>query len=441
MASNLIFTSESQTLPVPSHVATSNSTRSVGKLPLVLHNDGSPCWPVCDWLIWLAIKGTKSSTLKQYGYAMSLFVRFLDARGIYLDDLSDSLFYTFSKHLLFAEKRSRNAAIYTMRRVLGFLMWAQDNSRTHKSLIGTSRSFQLRVEVRTFSYKSSNRGVSRKHYYHHDAIPKPEPRPNPPTATSQELDALWEAAAEFPSAFRRHRAFLILDLLEMTGIRRSELVGITLSDIETAAETGSLPIRSAKRTDGNVRNVPLHHDSLDRATRFIEQFRNKAIANGCRTVDSFQHHNYLLVTYRGFPYSARSVTSELKSLREKAKLSRKIHPHSLRRRFNSKLLIAASQSTDISKGLPDGYKLIHKAIMGWKSDEMLEVYFDHNLDVIEKGANFQSLLENLLSDQVFRRKILDLRRALQKNSTSISGISNAEATEIIDKILVTNRKP
>lgn len=404
----------------------------------MLRTCGAPFWPVCDWLIWRAIKGTKSSTLTQYGYAMALFVRFLDAHAIDLDELSDSLFYKFSQHLLFVEKRPRNAAIYTMRRVLGFLVWAQENSRVGSGLIGTNPECQIRIEVRAFSLKSSSRGVSKKTYYHHDAIPKRQPAPNPPTATSLEVDALWEAADELATAFRKHRAFLMLDLLEMTGVRRSELVHISLSDIESAAVSGALSIHSAKKPDGEIRQVPLHQDSLDRAKRFIEQFRRPAIARGRRAGSGFQSHDYLFVTFRGRPYSARSVTSELKTLRDIAGLSRKIHPHSLRRRFNSKLLLAASQSTDISKGLPEGYKLIHKAIMGWKSDEMLEVYFDQNLDVIEKGADFHSILQELLSDQAFRKKVLDLRNALQNNSTSICGLSNGEATEIIDNLLFRN---
>lgn len=438
MTANLVFTPRTHRLPTPSHRAASESKGPTGRFPLVLHASGEPCWPVCDWLIWQAIKGTKLSTLKQYGYALSLLVRFLDTRNLSLNDLSDSLFYEFSAHLLHVERRPTNAAIYTMRRTLGFLRWAQDSYRVDKYLIGTTPSARLRVEVRNFSHKMSNKAVFRKPYFHHDAIPKPSPSPNPPTATSQEVDALWEAAADFPTAFRRNRAFLILDLLEMTGVRRSELVRITLSDIASAQRTGSLAIESAKRRDGDIRQIPLHQDSIDRAIRFIDQFRCKAVDAGRRSGRAEQAHEYLFVTYRGRPYSERSVTSEFKSMRSNAKLSRNIHPHSLRRRFNSKLLIAAAQSTDVTRGLPDGYKLILKAMMGWKTDEMIDVYFDHNLDVIEGGVNFHSILEELLSDQAFRKKVLDFRNALQKKSTTICGVSNTEATKIIDSILIRN---
>jgi integrase len=328
-----------------------------------------------------------------------------------------------------------------MRRAFGFLMWAKEHRRVSEHLIGVGPDFQVRIEVRNFTSKAKKRGVTKRQYLHHDAIPKLKPAPHPPTATTHEVDALWEAASEFATAFRKHRAFLILDLLEVTGVRRSELVAITLTDLKSASVSGSLRIKSAKKDSASVREVPIQQDSLDRANRFVEQFRSEAIAKGRRTDKHFQNHDFLFVTHRGRPYSERSVTSEFKTLREKADLSRNIHPHSLRRRFNSRLRMAASQSTDISKGLPDGYKLIHKAIMGWKSDEMLEVYFDQNLAEIEKGVSFHSLLEQILSDQALRKKLLDLRAALQNDSTSIDGLSNTEAAGIIDSILLRDRQP
>jgi integrase/recombinase XerD len=388
MQSNIVFTPKGQTLPTPTH-GRRGSDKPVGSLPLILDSSGHPHWPATDWIIWMAIKGRKSGTLQGYGYAIASFVRFLDSCGATINDMSDGLFYDYAHFLMQEEGRSGNYANNTMRRAISFLLWAQETQRIEPHTIGVGAGFRVRLEKRQFSRRRARKSSSKPDFfYSHHAIPKRRPMPPPSAATTEEIDALWEAASNFPSTFRRQRAYVILEILEMSGIRRSELVKIKVSDIEAAQASGTLSITTSKHIDSPIRQVPIHPDALERAMFFIEHFRSEKLQTAIRTGRLAHDHGFLFITARGTPYSERSVTAEFRALCDAAGLEKGVSPHSLRRRFNTKLLHATANTADLRNGIPHSLRLIIKAVMGWKTDEMLELYFDQNLNEIEQVDNY-----------------------------------------------------
>lgn len=143
--------------------------------------------------------------------------------------------------------------------------------------------------------------------------PPPVPISPPKAATPEELDALQAVVSEYSL-----RNYAALQFLRTTGVRVSELVGLT-HDRLFLDERYALVYGKGRGGGGKARVVPYSHTT---ATVLHEY---------CCTKDSLTGHLFLSRT--GKPWSTAGVRQMMKLASDKAGLHRTITPHMIRHAF------------------------------------------------------------------------------------------------------------
>ncbi|RQQ21308.1 site-specific integrase [Burkholderia stagnalis] len=239
----------------------------------------------------------------------------------------------------------------------------------------------------------------------------------------------------------------MLRLLEATGGRRSEVVRITIKDIEDALLSNGpfLKLYSAKRpgeTEGAAphRYVKVTFNDLDYVRRYIEQFRAPIVD---RMLGGVGDHGFLLIAFNtAGRLTDGVVTNELRRLRVEAKIKGKAHPHLFRHRFMTirmKNLIEAHKITSKNEFEVlfklEGFKKEVAESTGLKSLASLDVYLDwafielaglegdfrKHVDLARVAASVESslpeieALRDLLSPEEFTEELMRRYWALVKD--------------------------
>ncbi|WP_088102352.1 site-specific tyrosine recombinase XerD [Halalkalibacter urbisdiaboli] len=156
----------------------------------------------------------------------------------------------------------------------------------------------------------------------HLEIPKTVKR-LPKVLSLEEVEALLEAPKGEDVFAIRNRA--MLETLYATGIRVSELIGLTLAD--THLTMGF--IRCVGK--GNKeRIIPLGTAATKALQHYIESARGKMLKK--------QQHEVLFVNHHGKPLSRQGFWKILKQLAIKANIEKELTPHTLRHSFATHLL-------------------------------------------------------------------------------------------------------
>ena len=139
----------------------------------------------------------------------------------------------------------------------------------------------------------------------------------------EEMEQLFEANAG--STPKEIRDTALLELLYATGMRVSELTGLTIQDADP-----ELDIVRVMGKGRRERYIPFGHFAADALLRYMDKAR-PAIMKGNK-------HDRLFVNMRGTPLTDRGVRHILEKMVKKAALHVSIHPHMLRHTFATHLL-------------------------------------------------------------------------------------------------------
>lgn len=145
--------------------------------------------------------------------------------------------------------------------------------------------------------------------------------------------------------FRGRRSEVILRLLADCGLRVSELVGLTLDDVDLSQEVVFVVGKGSR-----PRAVPFSARTAQAIDRYLRMRRLHRYANNPR----------LLLSERG-ALTADGVRDLVKQMGRSIGLDG-LHPHQFRHTNAHNWLAAGGQERDL------------KMLMGWRSDAMLEVY-------------------------------------------------------------------
>jgi integrase len=197
------------------------------------------------------------------------------------------------------------------------------------------------------------------------------------------------------SFFLRHRNYVILKLLYGLGIRKGELLGIKVKDINF--RTGRLFI--AKRPDDvedtrarqaksktTSRELPLTEEMLQLLKHYVHEVRP--------LTKRAKFHPFLIVADTGDQFALNSIDYMFSTIRSAYPEFIELHAHLLRHTINDRL-------AEMFEGLEPGVlKQIQNYLMGWtKTSNTSEVYTKGYVEEKAKGA----LLA--LQDQILYAKI------------------------------------
>jgi len=156
---------------------------------------------------------------------------------------------------------------------------------------------------------------------------KKRSQPLPRFFYEKEMTALFKAAGENPDPVLAKRDSAILEVLYATGIRVSELCGLTLNAVDF---DGQLMLIHGK---GNKeRYVPFGHYAKDALQTYLKVAREPLMQKYHKT------HEVVFINHYGDPITSTGVEYVLNQMIDRSSLTGDIHPHMLRHTFATHLL-------------------------------------------------------------------------------------------------------
>ena len=148
-------------------------------------------------------------------------------------------------------------------------------------------------------------------------------RPLPKSLSEEQVEKLLESPDVAKPLGLRDRA--MLETLYATGLRVSELVGLTLSQVSLTQGV----VRVIGKGD-KERLVPLGEEAVSWISRYLAEGRPRLVKS--RSTDA------LFTTARGGPMTRQAFWHNLKNHTRKAEIKTRLSPHTLRHAFATHLL-------------------------------------------------------------------------------------------------------
>jgi integrase/recombinase XerD len=145
----------------------------------------------------------------------------------------------------------------------------------------------------------------------------------PDTVSKEEMNLILQQPGDQTPANLRDSA--MLELLYATGLRVSELIGLTMNSINW--QVGFLIVMGKGSKE---RVVPIGKTAYDIVRRYVDEARPKLIKS--KTTDC------LFLNRFGGPFTRQGLWKIIVGYAQKAGLHKKVHPHTFRHSFASHLL-------------------------------------------------------------------------------------------------------
>lgn len=152
------------------------------------------------------------------------------------------------------------------------------------------------------------------------------PKKLPQIIQDDEIDFLMKSIDQTNP--RGYRNYLILDLLFSCGLRASELIEMTIRDIQLDREQILIHGKGSKD-----RYVPLHQNLIEHLRYYLTYTRPILLSKGHES-----QNPYVFINYKGTPLSVRGLQLIIKNIIAKSGETYKLHPHMLRHAFATTLL-------------------------------------------------------------------------------------------------------
>lgn len=376
-------------------------TRPAQDLPLMTWPDGSWCHPANTFLRSLFEKGlsrnNRGGTLAIAAANISHLLRFCWERRIDILEINDNLFRDFVGELLDQERagqpgqkaREANGVLAIGRTCLQFLD-SVGRSAGDTGFVGAEGRIRAKltesISVRTVQLRNEKFKTVRS--WHHDAFPQPSVKRSRSPISTANIEKMRHAVPSIsPSTHLRARRHTTLKLLEVTGARRGEIAGITLSSVVRASHMPNpmLELPTLKKGGNTTRFIPTSRADIRFILQYAQIHRRSVVRRALRSND----HGMLLVSERtGEALQPNTITQEIRLLRTAAGISEKSCPHMFRHRFITKLFVALIEHHRISNGdefrrlLMDGEELKRK-VAEWTDhanlkslDQYIDLAFD-----------------------------------------------------------------
>ena len=196
--------------------------------------------------------------------------------------------------------------------------------------------------------------------------------------TDEQCDRLLEVIdpshADNPFEDRRtaERNELAVLMLLWLGVRRGELLGVQVPDIDWQRQWLSIhrraddpedPRMRQPRTKTLARGMPLFAELIERIDRYVRGAR--------RQTKGANSHRYLLVVHRkgpheGEPLSEPGLTKAFAALQRCDPLLTGVHPHALRHTWNLKFSRALDGRPADERASPAEEEQVRSHLMGWQ---------------------------------------------------------------------------
>ena len=264
-----------------------------------------------------------------------------------------------------------------VRFVAGYLEWLASHSRTDVArgrLRETVESLNVRSRVRRHRTSHPRKGLSAEQRERLFAAVAPSSPENP-----------------FKSDAVRYRNLAVVACLDQSGMRRGEITGLKIADIDFRKLTIAIhrrppdprdPRREKPRTKTNARSVPIRPELADILFDYISVWR--------RAEPGARMHGYVFVSHGGTrpgaPLSPRSLGKIFDALQRM--LGFDLHAHMLRHTWNDRFSAAVDRKAKNGGQTAEATEeRIRNFLMGWSvNSKMAEGYSRRHVERAARDA-------------------------------------------------------
>jgi site-specific recombinase XerD len=415
------------------------STRDGTGMPFLIRPDGTPCLMANMYMLslrdrkgrggrqGLSRRGPKGGTMGEYASKLSQLVRLCHEQKVDFIEMNDAQFTHFidlmrkDRHPLHPaqRKKSENTLIATGKVWLDFLSYV---GRIHGQDSFVSSEGAIKACEMSYTIKTKHGKVIQRSYLHHHSF-GPEVRFHRRNAiTHEQIDKLkWAASNIESSLYVKIRRRCMIELLEHTGARRSEIGNIKTKDIIDAyrQEYPLLRLDTLKQEDDAERFVPVTKMLLHDIKIFITDQRRKILQ---KSKPQGGGQDYLFISERtGHKLSSETISNEILTLRKHAKIKTQVCTHMFRHAFITNLFCLFIQRHKIEnedsfrQSLLDSHTFLAEITQwtGHLSTDSLNIYIDL---AFKKTANFSTTLNSVhlvMAMETFDSKLTELTSELE----------------------------
>ena len=250
----------------------------------------------------------------------------------------------FKNHLLIEKNYAENTVLNYLRDVKDFSDFiireelASDLLGVKRERLG--RHYLSYLESKGYARKSVARKISSLRTFYgflvkenhidiniFETLETPKiPKKLPELIQDDEIDHLFKSIDKNkPLGFRN---YVILDLLFSAGLRASELIDMTIKDIQLEREQILIHGKGSKD-----RYIPLHQHLIDDLRHYLTYTRPILLSKGQDI-----HTLHVFINYKGAPLTVRGLQVIIKDILKKSGETYNLHPHMLRHAFATTLL-------------------------------------------------------------------------------------------------------
>ena len=322
-------------------------------MPLALHGDGSVCWFVTDYLIerYLSIEhAVKLSSLMDEARSLSRFIQFLDSREspILFTDCSDKTLFDYVEYLL-DPKNSRNPPQNNQInklaiRVIKLFLWHKKKGFIAENIISDNEEFaNINLSYREFTLYGSGAKRTRSMICHEALLNYQDYVPRKPI-TEPVINKLYDAVYSFSAnPFIHDRWQTILEVLEQTGVRVSELTSISTDSVLESynalkdQKIGRLRVTTSKGANsGKSRVIPVPAHTIELLYNFTVNTRNPIVEEKIKSGELSHEHKKVFINDDGTPMTPKGVSRHFGDIRKNANIKEPASPHLFRHRYITK---------------------------------------------------------------------------------------------------------
>jgi integrase len=318
-------------------------------LPLVMHSNGTVCWLASDYLIdKFFSKVIKASSLVDEARSISRFIQFYDKEypKQLLESCNDSTFVNYVDFLRDPENSKHppqnNQINKLLSRVFNWLLWLQKKGYFKTQVISNHEESEAQVNVVQEAYTdySAGKKIERKRLSHIAMLPYRDYVPRRPI-TDDTIDKLYDAIFTFTdNDFIQLRWQAILETLEQTGVRVSELALITTKAVSDAYISSSnskyarLLVETTKgKNSGKSRKIPIPRSTIELLHSFMEYTRTPLVESMVKDGKLSYDHKRLFITDDGRPMIPKAISRHFTDVKNKAGIKEPASAHLFRHRY------------------------------------------------------------------------------------------------------------
>lgn len=329
-------------------------TLTATPLPFIFYPNFKPCFEANAYMCHLYKKNLSNlngGTIKTYGTYITHLINYIYEQNpvIKFTDLNDNHIYSFIENIK-KRKVSHNYIISVFRQCIDFLFFISE-IYNKKDLIGVGNKFKIKLLHSKSKSKTTKYQFKENLSYTHLALPKPNATPLVKPISFDQIRKIRNFIISHYESDLKFRNLCLLDLLEFTGARRTEVLMLTVQDIKKSninESKNALPLLQLntlkKRKNNSIRLVPIPQNLLNNLLKYIRHYRNPLLKKF-----NLEDHGTLFISHRsGLPLSQDTLTTYLNNWSKNANIDPPIHAHQFRHRFITEKFKALIQQHDIN---------------------------------------------------------------------------------------------